>query len=417
MNRAWTNVLFIAGLLCTAIIGGAQTVRLLNGHSATVVWYASFASFLALNIGLSVPPFMAKRNWVTIQPLVSYGCYMVMILLNLAVIVAGGRAAMRWTVSDQLTVLICLVGIIVTFITSRYHYRLPATDPIVRGVYALFFKAVPQFLLAWNIAMAGGGELAGISLLMGHCTILIRMLQIRESFKEMRTSTVVKAKRRYLVGTAISETGNELSWLVVTATWCYRAGYDWTVVAALGAALLHITAYGLYTVYACKGKTRPNATVWGIWAFLGLLNCTSYAVVTDLLSGAQFIAGSVACLIAFAVMLFAGQLNPPTRKEWNYIGAGLFASLVWYLFKSAAFANFIILAAYGISTAPLIIGLWKDPKLENPTPWWLWTVAFIITTAVVIAKHGLSIGVVSPVLFLAMHLAVALMTYRKVRAP
>lgn len=222
MSRTWTNVLFVAGLLCTVIFGGAQLVRLLHGHGATITWYAFFASFLILNIGLSIPPFMAKRSWVTIQPLVSYGCWLVMILLNIVAILVRGRTAIRWTTSDQLTVLICLLGIAVTFVVSRYYCQLSAADPIVRGVYALFFKAVPQFLLAWNIAMAGGGELTAIALLMGHCTIFIRLFQIRESFKEMRVNPEMEVKRRYLVGSVISEVGNEFSWLVVTAAWLFR---------------------------------------------------------------------------------------------------------------------------------------------------------------------------------------------------
>ncbi|HOX40955.1 MAG TPA: hypothetical protein PK263_02055, partial [bacterium] len=53
--------------------------------------------------------------------------------------------------------------------------------------------------------------------------------------------------------------------------------------------------------------------------------------------------------------------------------------------------------------------LLQDPSRERPLPWWLWTVAFIITIGINIAKNGLvSIGVVSPSLLLVPHLAVAL---------
>lgn len=185
------------------------------------------------------------------------------------------------------------------------------------------------------------------------------------------------------------------------------------VVASVVASLLHLVAYGLYTFCACKGKTKPNATVWGIWAFLGVLNATSYATVTDLVSGMQFMAGSMACIAAFAVMLFAGQFKPLTKKDVGYLATGMVAGTVWYIFKSAALANFIILFAYGISSWPLIEGLWRDPTTEDPVPWWLWTAAFVITTIVVILKHGLSVGVISPSLFLLMHFSVAILTYRK----
>lgn len=215
----WTDVLFGLGLLCALVLGTAQFIRLLQGHGATIVWYASFAAFLTLNIFLSIPPYLAKRSWVTIQPLISYGCYMVVILSNIGAILWRGKEAIRWTTSDQLTVFICIVGIAMTFLISRYGYNLPTSDPITRGIYALFFKTVPQFLLAWNIFMAGGQELTWIALLMGHCTIFIRIFQIREAMITMQKSPEVEAKRRYLIGSIISEVGNEVSWIAVTATW------------------------------------------------------------------------------------------------------------------------------------------------------------------------------------------------------
>ncbi len=117
----------------------------------------------------------------------------------------------RWNERDTLTTVLASTGIITTLGVARLR-GLTYTDPIVKGILSIFFKALPQLMLAYNMWVMHEGKLTWEMVLVGHMTISLRLIQLAFAVKEAST----ERNRR---GSAISEIANCLSWIVATIAW------------------------------------------------------------------------------------------------------------------------------------------------------------------------------------------------------
>lgn len=162
-----------------------------------------------MNFSLAVSAHRTQPSRVTAQTLVSYLCWMVMITADIAVM--AWKQTGEWSLIDTMTSTIATLGIVGTLVWARTR-NIGISDPMAKGWLALFFKAVPQLMLAWNIAQRGGAGLTLIAIITGHVTILTRLGQLYASIKEAGWD-------RNRTGSAFSEAGNEVSWVVVTIAW------------------------------------------------------------------------------------------------------------------------------------------------------------------------------------------------------
>ncbi len=188
-----------------------------------------------------------------------------------------------------------------------------------------------------------------------------------------------------------------------------------TVVLGLTAAALHGIAYVLYNIQTKLGKSQPNAASWSIWAFLATLNALSYREMNgDMVTTLPFFTGSVACILTFFYALTNGKFSWPKPKEWGIFAIGLLSTLVWWYFRSATWANVIVLVAFVISFIPTFEGVLRDPFKETPKSWVLWTVAFLITTVnVVLRWKGQPVALLAPVVLLLAHGSIAVLSTEK----
>ena len=122
-----------------------------------------------------------------------------------------------------------------------------------------------------------------------------------------------------------------------------------TLVLGVSAALLHGVAYLLYNIQTKLGQSHPNVVSWSIWAFLATLNAFSYREISGIVAGLQFFIGSAGCILTFLYALWIGTFERPKPKEWRVFALGCLASLVWWIFRSAASANMIILPPFPLS--------------------------------------------------------------------
>lgn len=95
--------------------------------------------------------------------------------------------------------------------------HLPIRDPLVRGWLAILFQTIPQLFLAAKIIEEGPAGLPLLAVIAGHATVLSRLALVMLALREARWDR----NRRWL---CVTETANELGWLVVTLTWLYRGG-------------------------------------------------------------------------------------------------------------------------------------------------------------------------------------------------
>lgn len=209
-RRRITDALFALQLGCALAFGGGQTLRML--HSTTGVsltWLAFWAVFLLINLRLSWQAHDAAPSRLTAQTLVIYLAWTSLLALNLLVLVWHGSG--QWSDIDTLTSVLALCGVGATLAAGARH-GLGWRDPIVRGWLAVFFKAVPQLTLAWNLWLHGGAGLSAISVWAGHVTICTRIGQLVYGIREAGWD-------RFRRGSLISEIANEGSWVVATLVW------------------------------------------------------------------------------------------------------------------------------------------------------------------------------------------------------
>lgn len=202
--------LFLIQMGCAALFGLGQFWQMLSStEGVSMSWFAAWEVFLVMNLWLAWQAHRARPSLVTGQTFAIYAFYAALIALDLAALLL--RKSWTWTGSDSLTAALVVSGCVVTLVAGAARGQ-SIRNPLVMGALAVFFKAVPQLVLAWNIYRAGGAGLALTAIVAGHVTILMRLAQLGIAIREAGWD-------RNRIGSFISEVPNELSWIVVTAVW------------------------------------------------------------------------------------------------------------------------------------------------------------------------------------------------------
>lgn len=208
-----TDALFGVQLLFTFIFGGSQFYRMLTTRQGVnLTWFVSWLIFLLLNLALCIRAHKNQPSRVTLQTILSYAAWTVVVAADLAVMLWKGTHV--WGETDTVTVITVGLGVALT-VGLAFRLELGLVDPMVKGWLAVFFKAIPQLALAYKIYMRGGAGLAAAAVITGHITILARLGQLWFSIKEAGWDR----NRR---GSALSELANEISWLIATLVWLVR---------------------------------------------------------------------------------------------------------------------------------------------------------------------------------------------------
>ncbi len=209
-NKMIADSLFGVQIICTLVFGGSQFFRMLTtSQGVSISWFVCWQVFLVLNLILAIRAHHNQASRVTLQTILSYAAWVTMVALDLGVMLWKGTGV--WNGRDTATLVFAAIGIVATLMVARKK-RLAVTDPMVKGYLAVFFKAIPQLTLAYNVFMVGGAGLAGVAIVTGHITILTRLGQLWFSIREAGWD-------RNRIGSAISEIANECSWMVTTAAW------------------------------------------------------------------------------------------------------------------------------------------------------------------------------------------------------
>ncbi|MFA4846109.1 MAG: hypothetical protein WC654_06150 [Patescibacteria group bacterium] len=195
-------------------------------------------------------------------------------------------------------------------------------------------------------------------------------------------------------------------------------GIDITVVIGIVAVLIHLAGYTLYNIQAHRGHSTPNLTSWGLWAFLAALSALTYSAFShDLVTTSIFYAGTAAQIFTLLFALSTGKFTAPKREEYIVILLALIAIYIWWSDRNAGGANLVLLAATLLGGVPTILGVWRNPKLEKPVPWLLWSLAFLLTIVnVVLRGNGFALNLAMPVAGLVLHGTVAILAFRRIQS-
>lgn len=148
--------------------------------------------------------------------------------------------------------------------------------------------------------------------------------------------------------------------------------------------LVHIAAFLVFNWKTAKGLSRPNTATWSIWAFVTVLNCASYFMMSgDWAKSLQPLAGALACVGTLIFALRRGKLARPGKADSVVLAIGLLSALVWFAYRDATSANLILQAGFVLSFVPTLRDVWQRPDRESPLPWFMWGAAYLLLIAVV----------------------------------
>jgi hypothetical protein len=188
-----------------------QVIRSLHSTAGmTITWTMFCSAFVLINLFLALGAYEQSKSRKAGQVVFVYANWLVLWLTLFAIIIVKGT----WTQKDSVLTALILVSLAVLLLARRKE-SLVATvsEPITRGIIALLLKSVPQLFIGYCIINAGRKDgLAGITLAIGHITVCTRLWEICLAARQ-------DGWNRKNVGLIISESGNEISWLITSAIW------------------------------------------------------------------------------------------------------------------------------------------------------------------------------------------------------
>lgn len=157
------------------------------------------------------------------------------------------------------------------------------------------------------------------------------------------------------------------------------------VILSILACIAHIYAFYLYNVNQLFKEGKPPIISWALWALAATINFVSYKEMSDSwIVSLLPLSGSIMCIITFFITLFKGKFKKPKTGDYVVLVLGFLAILLWRFFDSAIIANFIMIFGGLIAFFPTYKNIVVDPSSEPPKPWFIWSLAFLLGTLVVL---------------------------------
>lgn len=182
------------------------------------------------------------------------------------------------------------------------------------------------------------------------------------------------------------------------------------ILSVLG-GVLQLVAFAIYNKQILKGLSKPNAATWTLWMFTSTLNCITYIIMSgDVVKGFLPIASTVACIATFFYALKKGKLSKLNGWDTTVLALGLVSAVVWWIFRSATYANLILQICILVSFIPTYRTVWNDYRTEKALPWFLWSLAYVfVLVAVILRWRGQVQDLVYPINCFVLHLIVGIL--------
>lgn len=192
-----------------------------------------------------------------------------------------------------------------------------------------------------------------------------------------------------------------------TGKWYHSVMVTIIAISALS-GIVQLIGYIVYAKHVVFGSIRPNAASWSVWAFGAVIESVSYIYLTnDILKNVLPMACAVSAVLMFVMCLFRGHFSKISRFEASIVATDIAITIVWAFTGSPLIANILLVVTAVVSFIPIIMSVYKDPRYELAAPWFIWTTAYVLQSAVVIARFEKYEDLIYPLVFAALHIVVA----------
>lgn len=215
--RHITLLLTVLGVGSAVVFCSAQIVRTLTTtEGMSIAQYAAFTCSVMLGLVLAFDSRREQlRHGISVtainQQIMIFGTWSV--FCTALILTVLFRANYAWSAMDAVIVASTLVGLIATWCWSK-RTGAGMKDPAVKAWNSISLKSIPQLFLGYHILQNGGAGLAGLTIAVGHFSIMVRITHLSFSFWKEGSNR----PKRWLM---ITEVVNELSWFGTTVCWFY----------------------------------------------------------------------------------------------------------------------------------------------------------------------------------------------------
>lgn len=209
-QKMTADLLFGVQMVSLFIIFGVQFFRLIETTEGQLItMFVAFEGFCLLSFMLAEKAHKINPSRVTLQVMWIYGVAALLLASNIVAIFIND--AYKWSGNDTKTTSIVLVGTVLLLVIAKLK-EIDFSNPMLKGMFAIICKALPQVTLAIEVAQSGGAGIPLTTIIVAHITTLIRIGQIYFSIREAGWDK----NRKWLF---VSEFSNWLTHCGVTVVW------------------------------------------------------------------------------------------------------------------------------------------------------------------------------------------------------
>ncbi|MCX6754183.1 MAG: hypothetical protein NTV03_03975 [Candidatus Nomurabacteria bacterium] len=179
-------------------------------------------------------------------------------------------------------------------------------------------------------------------------------------------------------------------------------------------SLIFLGFFVLYNKDILNGSVKPNIVSWGLFSLITLINAVTYIAFThDIFKGALAFTDFFTCIVITCLIIFRGQLRKLSLSEIIIIILSVASLVVWWLLKSALYANLLLQPAYILAFIPTLKNAWANPQNESSLVWLMWAFSFLLTITVIIIRWDNNFAdIINSSIAFILHLSVGLLAGR-----
>jgi hypothetical protein len=147
---------------------------------------------------------------------------------------------------------------------------------------------------------------------------------------------------------------------------------DYKIFFGLASVALQVLSRGVYFDSVFRGRTRPHAFSWLIWAAISGIGFA--AQVAEGAGPGSWARGfsAATCLMLAVLGYYRGEKNI-TRGDWVTLAAAFSAIPLWVVTKTPVWSVFIVCVIDTIGYGPTVRKSWSKPWEETPAGYFLST--------------------------------------------